>query len=704
MRGLKLLVQKLNRILDMWIERIHGSDLADEKESILGTLRNEAFYKIALLFAVFALVPIIYGMILFFMEGLIVPGILQTLLYVVILLATVSKRISVATKRFVFIFCYYLLTLLLLLAVGPKGAGFVLLASTLAIAGILLSDEQSIGFFIVNIVIFMGITGLLYAGALSDYEIQAFRPTWSIIAITSQAAGLILLLIIRGIYVYLERQTKNLIDSKEVLAESEKHYRRLFSYSGVGISYYSFDYRVISFNRKAEEMLCHQTEACEGKLLEELFPRELAERFKKRIERMAFQEASLEAEDKMMINGQVKWYVNTYSRIANPNGEATGVQVVSLDVTKRKELEEKLTYSSHYDFLTGLYNRRRFEELLQEVDKLSNYPLTVIMADVNGLKLVNDSFGHKEGDRLLLGATKCIQAGCGEQGLVSRIGGDEFAVLLPQTTRQEAEGMIAEIRKSAIHETVANTSLSISFGYATKTEADESLDDVLVEAENRMYRRKIYESTSLRSKVIEVIMNSLYEKSQRELYHSRRVGWLSEQIARKMGFSQERGRMMQLAGLIHDIGKIGVDEKILNKAGRLTDEEWELMKNHPEAGWRILSSVHEFSEIAGYVLAHHERWDGKGYPRGLAGDLIPLEARIIAVADTYDAMTSKRSYREPMSPEDAVEEILRCSGSQFDPKVVEIFIQNRHTFSMNDGEDYSQNFAVMKKALENQHE
>jgi putative nucleotidyltransferase with HDIG domain len=170
-------------------------------------------------------------------------------------------------------------------------------------------------------------------------------------------------------------------------------------------------------------------------------------------------------------------------------------------------------------------------------------------------------------------------------------------------------------------------------------------------------------------------MNALFEKSSRESQHSKRVSALCRAIAAEMNFEKDDINQIRIAGLVHDIGKIGIDEKILNKAGRLSDFEWSELKKHPEAGWRILSSMAEFSEIAKFVLDHHEKFDGSGYPNGLKGEEIPIEARIITVSDSYDAMTSRRSYRDAISKEEALKEIIRCSGTHFDPEVVDVFVK-----------------------------
>jgi putative nucleotidyltransferase with HDIG domain len=199
------------------------------------------------------------------------------------------------------------------------------------------------------------------------------------------------------------------------------------------------------------------------------------------------------------------------------------------------------------------------------------------------------------------------------------------------------------------------------------------MEEVFKEAEDDMYRHKLSESSSMRSKTIDLIMNSLFEKNSRESFHSKRVSELCVGIASSMGKDHDFINKIRIAGLMHDIGKIGIADSILNKVETLNNDEWHEIKRHSEIGYRILSAVNEFSELADCILEHHERWDGKGYPKGIAGDKISAEARIIAIADTYDAMTSDRPYRKAFSDREAVKEILLNAGTQFDPAIVKVF-------------------------------
>jgi diguanylate cyclase (GGDEF)-like protein/PAS domain S-box-containing protein len=344
------------------------------------------------------------------------------------------------------------------------------------------------------------------------------------------------------------------------------------------------------------------------------------------------------------------------------------------DVTERKLAEREISYLSYHDYLTGLNNRRYYEEELMRLDTPQNLPITMIMADVNGLKLINDSFGHAMGDELLKKAARLIQEASPKGSLVARLGGDEFVIVLPQTDIFQGVDIINLMKEKTGHEKIGAFDISISYGYETKELQEQNIQEIYKRAEDDMYRHKLYESASIKSKTIELIMNTLYEKSSREMQHSRRVGDLCRLIASEMQLEKDTINQIGVAGLMHDIGKMGIDETILNKEGKLNFEEWMEIQRHPEIGYRILSSANEFSEMSRHVFEHHERWDGKGYPKKLKGEEISLQARIIGVADAYDAMTCDRSYRKGLSEMEAINELRRCAGSQFDPMIVSVLI------------------------------
>ena len=313
-------------------------------------------------------------------------------------------------------------------------------------------------------------------------------------------------------------------------------------------------------------------------------------------------------------DGRHGWIWVRGEAVKDSKGNITGLWGAAQDITERKIIDSRLLYLSYHDHLTDLHNRRYFEEELLKLDTAEHLPLSIIMCDVNGLKLVNDSFGHSSGDELLKNVAKTIKMACRENDIIARIGGDEFVVVLPKTSADETVEIANHIKELTSNEKVVNIELSISYGHETKTTASQSIIEVIANAENHMYRHKLYERSSIKSKTIDLIMNTLFEKSKREANHSNRVSQISQSIASKMDFNKDAINQIRIAGLIHDIGKIGVDEKILNKPARLTIEERREIERHPEIGWRILSSTNEFSELAQFVLHHHEKWDGRWVP------------------------------------------------------------------------------------------
>ncbi len=361
------------------------------------------------------------------------------------------------------------------------------------------------------------------------------------------------------------------------------------------------------------------------------------------------------------------------------NGEILGLIGVSRDITERKKNEAEILYLSQHDALTGLHNRSYYEKERKRLDNPDYLPLSLIIGDINGLKLINDAFGHGEGDKLLVSIAKIMEDCAREKDVLVRTGGDEFVILLPQTSYREAGALVEKIKKSCENGYELDNELiitSISLGYATKTREHEPFEKVFRLAEESMYRKKLLEYKSFHSAVMNSIKTTLYEKSNETEAHAARMADLAKQLGRVLGLDQEDLVALELVATLHDIGKISIDSKLLQKTGKLTDAEWTEIKKHPEVGYRIAQTVPELRKIAEYILCHHERWDGTGYPQGLKAEKIPLLARILAIVDAYDAMTQDRPYRRAMSEQDAIDELRHHAGSQFDPALVEVSIKD----------------------------
>lgn len=346
------------------------------------------------------------------------------------------------------------------------------------------------------------------------------------------------------------------------------------------------------------------------------------------------------------------------------------------DITDQKQAEEEIRYLSFHDRLTGLYNRAFFEEELKRLNMERQLPISIIMGDVNGLKLINDALGHHEGDQYLINVASAIREVCRTEDIVARWGGDEFIILLPCCDSGVATDIVERL-KSTEASAALPIQTSLSLGLATKNHEDQDITSIIKEAEDKMYRNKLLENKSTRNHFLSSLEKTLWSRSHETEEHCERIKKMAVHVAEVVGLPASDVDSLRLLAALHDIGKIAIPNCILEKPGKLTPEEWETIKKHPEVGYRIALSSPEMAPIAEAVLHHHERWDGNGYPFGLSGQDIPFLSRLISIVDTYDVMVNGRPYQAAVSSEEAWAEIIRMSGSQFDPELVSIISTNR---------------------------
>lgn len=459
------------------------------------------------------------------------------------------------------------------------------------------------------------------------------------------------------------------------LAEERNFSNTILETVGSLIAVLSQTGHIVRFNRACVDITGLSVEEAHQKPFWSLIVEDSdQDKFREYFRQVLTDRTSVEFESRMVTRGgDVRTIQMVLSKLTGEHSSGDFVVCTGLDITNRKIIEEEIRYMSFHDSLTGLYNRAYFEEEMTRLDSGRHLPLSIIVGDVNGLKLINDAFGHHIGDRLIQAAASILKTTCRNDDITARIGGDEFGIILPGTSEEAALEIAARIRENArvmVHEPI---NVSIALGVASKTDADEDIRLTFKLADDRMYKNKLVESKSLKSAIITSLKKTLHERTCDAGDHSERLKELSLRLGKRLGFTAPQMDDMELLSLLHDIGKIAVPDLILNKPAPLTEEEWDIMRQHPEIGYRIASTTPELSNIAEYILCHHEWMNGNGYPQGLQGESIPLISRALSVVDAYDAMISDRKYRVPRSPEEALLELAHFAGTQFDGPIVREF-------------------------------
>ncbi|MFW5790748.1 MAG: HD-GYP domain-containing protein [Bacillota bacterium] len=347
-----------------------------------------------------------------------------------------------------------------------------------------------------------------------------------------------------------------------------------------------------------------------------------------------------------------------------------GIIISHVDITA---YQEKINYLNNYDSLTGIFNRAEIEEQIKKLDTWNKLPFSVIMVDVNGLRRVNEDHNNKRGDLILIITARLLEEVSENKYIVGRWGEDEFILLMPNASRNTAEKLNSEIKRKA--EEYSDLSLSLSTGVAVKKHFQEKIGQVISKATENLYWDKRLNSSSGEYKVIQGLLSILSDKSDETREHSQRMQELAVRFGDKIGLDNEEINKLKMLAYLHDIGKVNISKEILTKSDELSEEEWQMIRQHPQLGYDIVSSIAEYAPVAELILSHHERWDGNGYPRGLQGEEIPYLSRIISLIDSYDVMTHARNYKQPINQVQAMAEISRGAGSQFDPVLADKFLE-----------------------------
>jgi diguanylate cyclase (GGDEF)-like protein/PAS domain S-box-containing protein len=483
---------------------------------------------------------------------------------------------------------------------------------------------------------------------------------------------------IGGIIVYVEiiNEEKRI---NAVLKENELRLNALFSQASIGISYGSLDHEFAQVNQKLCSITGYSIDELNKLSYEEIsHPKDL-EKYNQNKRKLI----NREIDDFILENRFIKknkdiiWANVTYSLIEGEGLAGSYMLMVFQDITSRKHTEEKMVFLNYHDQLTGIYNRRFYEEELKRLDTSRNLPISLIVADANGLKLINDVFGHVQGDTMIKTIADVLVEECRSDDIIARVGGDEFVVLLSKTSQEEAKNIGKRIEKSLEGKNIKRAPVTVALGIATKEDSKADIMDVFNEAEAMMYRKKLDHRSEMMNGTVHIILDSFFQQYKNEKTHAFRVSEMCYEVGKYMNFESQQLEKLRVAGLMHDIGKVNISSSVLNKVTKLDSREWEEIMRHSEIGYRILSAVSEFAEVSEYVLASHEWWDGKGYPKGLEKNKIPLASRIIAVVDAYDMMVNSNSYTNKLTQDEALAELRKMANSQFDPDVVEAFINNK---------------------------
>jgi diguanylate cyclase (GGDEF)-like protein/PAS domain S-box-containing protein len=469
---------------------------------------------------------------------------------------------------------------------------------------------------------------------------------------------------------------RDITDAHEIamkLKESESRYKELFDNASALIFTFNKNGRITSCNKTFKETFMIDEDKQILKL-DDLFSDKTSARFSQQtffeacLDRIG---SRLELEMKNM-NGDLL-FIEMRNRVIYDSGEIVEIQSVANDITDKKRAEETVKFLMEHDAMTGLYNRVYFDRKLNEYSESNYKNVAIIIGDVNGLKMINDAFGHKNGDALLQEISKVFLSVFDEQtDVIARLSGDEFAIL---TLKKNIDILIDRVNVKCKEQRVFPFPMDISLGYAIQKNKSQSIDSLFREADHQMYRKKLRESKRIKSMMIQSLQNQLSENSLETFDHCNRMKNIAEQIGIMLNMSEALMEELELTILMHDIGMVSISAEILEKTVPLSEEEYKTIRKHPEIGYHLLISSPNLAGIGEYVLSHHENYDGSGYPQGLKGMEIPLVARIVAVADGYDAMTTYRPYRKTISHQEAIEDIKEQSGKKYDPSVVHAFIK-----------------------------
>ena len=518
------------------------------------------------------------------------------------------------------------------------------------------------------------LTASVLNGESVEAEAERFDKYGNPISFLIKGVPIIVNSELKGVYAVYEDISERKEAEKKIKSLEEK-YRTIFEHGPMGILLLDSEGIVLQANQTLVEYSGYDKSELVGKsIFETVVLEDNIEAAKKCINQILAGEEVEYIGESHRKNGEVFPILFKERSIEIP-GQGRCVLSMQLDYTEYQKQQQKIKYIGYHDQLTDSYNRSYIEKKLKKYDQAEYLPLAVVMIDINGLTLINESYGYQKGDQLLINVAAKLKTLLSEKDILGRWSGDEFIILLPESSKQQ----VSELREAVDYfcDSTAEDEIPVSlgFGSAIKKEAGANLYQVINQADRNMNQDKLTKSRSSKNKFVKNLINTLGAKSNETKEHALRMTSLAFNLGERLNLNHEKLNELNLLATLHDIGKVTISEKILNKPGKLTTEEWKTIKSHTVKGAAIADSTAEFSPIAIYIRHHHERWDGSGYPDQLTGEEIPLLSRIITLVDSYDVMTNERPYKKAMSKKEAIKEIKCCQSSQFDPKLAVEFVK-----------------------------
>lgn len=345
-----------------------------------------------------------------------------------------------------------------------------------------------------------------------------------------------------------------------------------------------------------------------------------------------------------------------------------------LQLKEIRDSNNKLEYLYNHDKETNLYNRHYLMNNLDELFDKKYLPVAVALINIDALKFINDFYGNKIGDRVINSVGLTIKREIEGKYIGIHMNSDEYMIIMHNKKENEAIEIMERLRDIIGENKVRGINTTVEYGIAVMNNEEATIDSCITLAKNIIYQKKMLNKNSVKSYLLESLKKSLSDSDFETEEHAERTKDMAIKLGKKLGLSDNEQSQLSLLALLHDIGKMSIPQELLVKPSKLTEDEWEIMKTHTNKGYEVANNSIELKSIADYILHHHERWDGTGYPSGLKGENIPLLSRIITVVDSHDVITHNRPYHKALSEEEAKIELKRCSGKQFDPHIVNEFI------------------------------